>query len=439
MISRQRWYRLGAAAVVLFAVCGLAQAAVPAVVIVKGGDMHGGRTVSTVNTPYTNGDGKVGFVASFDDSTRGIWYDTGFIFNSADAAPDTLVGGESNMGISNTGGFIYSPSVNGEDAVYTHGGTLLRGTDAIGALPGRFSTFNSRPQMTPNGTAYWMGGSSATSGGSSSNRHLLKATDPTDPNSITAVFSGGDIIDGKTVSTSASNFDFWISDNNANHIHFVTMVTGSTANDEHVYVNGSLLYQEGTAIGDGSGENWAGFDTPSINDSGNYLFSGDTSGPTATDNFLAYNGDLLIREGSTIDSITIASGAAVRAASLNNDDQAVFIWGWGTGGSAQEHLFYSSDASAMDSNSVRLLSIFEEIDIDMDGFGDYVVTDFNASGIIGPGLSYAEDTFVYVHVDMEPVGGGTSIQAVLRLGVPEPGSLALLAMGGALAMLRRRR
>lgn len=417
----------------LAAISDGAKGVVPAQLIVKVGDIHGGRTVSALNSPFTDGNGKVGFVSSFSDNTRGVWHSSGFVFNSSDLLPDSATGGEGTMGVSNTGGFIYSPSFNGEDAVVTHGGNLLSGGQAIMSLPGRFSTFSSRPRMLPDGTAYWIGGSSATSGGSSSNRHLLKATDPTDPMSITAVISGGDVIDGKTVETGSSNFDFEISDNGLNHIHILDMATGSSANDIHVYRNGSLILQEGTAVGDGT--NWEGMDIVAINNLGDWILTGDTTGATTTDEFVAFKGEIKVREGDTLDGTTIASGASLRAASINNLGGVVHMWGWGSGASAQEHLFYGLGDTLQ--NSIRLLSLGDILDTNNDTIGDWLITDLEASATIGPGLDLADDGFVHLEVSMTPVGGGDEVEAIIRLGVPEPGSLSLLALG-VLAIARRR-
>ena len=67
-----------------------------------------------------------------------------------------------------------------------------------------------------------------------------------------------------------------------------------------------------------------------------------------------------------------------------------------------------------------------------------IIDDFNASGIIGPGLDFAEDGFVFVEVDMTDVAGGASIEAVISIAVPAPLSGSVFALGGLLAMRRRR-
>jgi PEP-CTERM motif-containing protein len=419
---------------VILSAAPAALAVVPAQIIIKEGDIFGARTVSTLNAPFTDGFGKVGFVAAFSDNTRGIWHSSGFVFNSSDALPNSLTGGEGTMGVSNSGNFIYSPSFNGGDAVYTAGGKLLADGDAVPNNPGLFSVFNSRPTMLPNGTAHWIGGTSTTSGGSTSNRHLFRATNPNNPMSISRVLGGGDVIAGKTISTAASNFDYDISDNGSHHVHILDMVTGSSTNNVHVYRDGAFVAQESLPVGDGT--NWENFDGVYVNNAGDWLLHGDTTGATTSDEFIAFKGQIKVREGQTIDGTTLATGASVNAASIDNKNNVVHTWGWGTGATAQEHLFFGDADDLL--NGVRLLSRNDQIDSNGDSIADWTITDFEASGVIGPGLDLAEDGFVYVEVSMIPVAGGTEIESILRLAVPEPATLGLLALG-LLAIRRRRR
>ncbi len=421
------WVTLIAVGVALGAIGTAAAANLPAVLVVKQGDALGGSTVSTLNTPFTDGHGRVGFVGSLADNQRFIWHGNGPVFFSNSALPDVLSGGESTMGVSDDGGFAYSPSVNGNDAIYTHGGALIQKGDPIAVLPGLYSSFNSRPSMLPNGTAYWIGGTTPTQGSSTStNRHLFKATDPTNPATIQRVLGGGDVIEGKIIRTTASNFDYWISDNGLHHIHNLDM---DVTLNEHIYVDGSFVAQEGGSTG--QGDNWQTFDVVGINDSGNYIFTGDTDGPVAKDEFLAYNGIIGVREGDILDGYTLLSGYTLRAASINNLDFVAHMWGSGT----DEHLFYGWGPNL--GTSVHLLGVSDTLDVDGDTVPDFVVTDFKASTTVGPGLSLAEDGMVYVEVGLQPVGGGTEVEAIIGLAVPEPAGLALLGVG--LLMLRRRR
>ncbi len=420
---------------VLACAVGVAQAVppVPAYMVVKEGDTIGDATVSTLNAPFTDGNGKVGFVGSLSDSQRFVWWDTGPVFFSGDALPDVLTGGEGTMGVSDTGGFVYSPSFNGSDSVYTHAGLLLAEDQPAPGLVGLYSSFNSRPTMLPDGTAHWISGLTDTVGGSSQGRAIYRASDVTHPELATPLLYSGQEIDGQIIDTSGIDFDYNFSDNGLNHVQVLDM-TGSTSTDGFIYFNGSLVAREGGPTG--AGDNWQAFDAVDANNLGNYVFSGDTDAASATDEFVAYNGAIGIREGDTVGGFELASGSSVRALSINDLNEVAQIWGSGSGTSAVEYLFFG-DADDM-GNSVVLLKLGDEIDVDGDTIADYLVDDFNASGVIGPGLDLAEDGYVYVEVDLVPVVGGDAFEAIVRVAVPEPATLGLLAVG-VLALVRRRR
>lgn len=422
---------LSAGLVASFAAAAAAQ--VPAFIVAKQGDTLGESTIAALNSPFTDGNGKVGFVVNLADSTRSIWYGAGTIFNSNNALPNVLVGSESTMGVSNTGQFIYSPSFNGNDAVYTNGGKLLADTDAAPGFPGLFNTFNSRPRMLPNGTSYWVGGTAPTSGGSTTARVVYKATDPANPATISVVSKVGDVI-GNTGGAAIApgnatiSFDYAVSDNDAFRMQRFVL-NSATTNDDVVAINGLAVAREGNiAVG---AERYQAFGAQGINNSGNWLLAGDTDGSTATDFFLSYNGTIALREGQTLGGITL--GGNVRAASINNLNQAAHMWAFGASGEA----LFAGDAANL-AASTLLLKTGDTIDVNGDNAADWTVTDFKASNAIGPGLDLGEDGYVYAEVDLTPIGGGAAIEAVIRLAIPTPGTLGALALAGLAASRRRR-
>jgi hypothetical protein len=374
-------------------------------IVVKDGDALGPSTVTILNAPFTNGLGSPGFFGRLADGQGFIWCGAGPVFLSGDALPLVLTGGESTMGISDTCAFVYSPSVDGKDALYTNYGVLIEKGDSLPMLPGRYSSFNSRPTMLPDGTCWWMGGSATTPTGSTTNRHCFKAGDPSDPSSIQVVFSGGDVVDGKTISSSSTHFSYWVSDNGLHHIHILTMDLSS----ENIYLDGGLVAEEGDPTG--QGDNWEGFDAVGVNNSGDYVFMGDTDGVTSKDVFIAYNGEIKVREGDTIDGLTMPVGITPRWASINNDGYIAFAWGI----SADEYLFYGYGPH-LDMGE-KVLRTGDSIDVDNDLIADYTVTDFNGSAAIGPSLDLATGGNVCIEVDLMPVGGGTEVEAILRLPV----------------------
>ncbi|MCI0584257.1 MAG: choice-of-anchor D domain-containing protein, partial [Chloroflexi bacterium] len=322
--------------------------------------------------------------------------------------------------VGDAGQFIYSPAVDGDDAVWTHNGALLvDGTQAPGFPPGVTNTFNSRPQMGPGGQAYWVSGFNETGGTATQGRMLYTSSDAM-PGTITVVLRSDDLVGGFPIDRpSGIGFDYQFSDDGAHHIQDLLLDTGSTANDSVIYVDGAVVAQEGSPAGGGlPGENWSAFDAVSINDAGDHIFSGDTSGAAATDEFIAYDAVIGLREGDTVGGVTLTSTASVQAASLNDLGQAVHLWSVSGG---TEHLFFAPDAADL-ATGVRLVSTGDLVDVDGDMIGDFTVDDFNASSAVGPGLDLAEDGFVYVEVDLAPAApplGGT-LEAILRLGLPIP-------------------
>jgi hypothetical protein len=147
------------------------------------------------------------------------------------------------------------------------------------------------------------------------------------------------------------------------------------------------------------------------------VVTGDTDGDTTTDEFVAFNGLIGVREGDLVDGIAIPVDATVRAASINDRNEVVHIWGRGLADA--EYLFFGLGPSLQ--NSVAILSVGDEIDVGTDGIADYAVTDFRPSSFVGPGLDLAEDGAVYVGVLIVPVTGGAEVDAILRLEAPKTG------------------
>ena len=387
---------------------------VPAdLVVMQGQEAPGapGRTIDIINAPFTNGVGDVGFTGSLNDADRYVWFGAGVTFLASEALPVVLTGGEATMGVSDAGGWIYSPSIDGSDGVWTHEGELAReNVQAPGFPAGTTSTFHSRPRMYANGTACWIAGFNETGGTSSEGRMLYRSTDAT-PATISVVLRCDDMIGGLPIDRpSGVDFDFDFSDDAQHHIHVLLMDTGGTTDDGRVYVDGAFVAAEASPI-PGGAENWDNFDIVSINTAGNHIFTGDTDGATTTDEFIAYNGGIVVREGDTLDGVTLVSAASLRAASINNLDEVAHIWG--VSGGAE--ILFVGDGPDLGASSVALLMTGDMLDFDGDGVGDATVDDFNASTAVGPGLDLGDDGVVYVELDVIPVGGA-ALEAIV--GIP---------------------
>jgi hypothetical protein len=381
---------------------------VPAVLVALEGDAAGGSTVSTLNSPFANGNGEVGFTGGLANGDRYVWFDDGVVWLNSDSTGGVLVGGESTMGVSDAGSFIYSPSVDGDDAVWTDAGLLLKqGDQAPGFPTGTIDTFNSRPTMGPAGRAYWIAGFNESKGTATEGRMLYSNPDG-NPTNTTVVLRSDDVIEGLAIDRpSGVDFDYDFSHDGAHHIHVLLMDTGSTIDDGFVYVDGSLVARESEPSGDG--DNWDNFDAVAVNDSGDYVFSGDTDA-ASDDEFIAYDGAIGLREGAILAGIDL-TGGSVQALDLSNT--GVAIHSWNTSGT--EALFAACSAANLGAG-LLLLQVGDGLDFDGDGVADGTVTDLNGSGVIGPGLAVTDDGSALLGVDLDP--GGGELQAIVRLQVP---------------------
>jgi hypothetical protein len=404
-------------AAVVAAPIGAASAQVE-VVIAEGQAAPGtpGLLVTALGAPFTDGPGRAGFTGTVDDkggADRFVWYDAGVVWRNRDALPTVLTGAESTMGISDVGGFIYSPATDGDDSVWTDAGLLLKETDPAPDFDGQFVTFCSRPTMIPGGTAYFVSGLNPVKGGSTQARVLYRA----DGGVITKVVASGDEIGGFIVAApSGVGFDYHVSDDGSHRIQELLMETGSSANDGFVVVDDAPVAREGDPV---DGEAWQNFDIVSINDDGHYIFTGDTNGPTSADEFIAYDGSIVVREGMTVGCIELVGGA-LRAASINDDGVVVHVWGV-TGG---HEVLFVGQGSDLAATSRVALQLGDRVDVDGDGADDAVVVDFNASAVVGPGVDLAEDGAVHVEVDLVPLVAGGEFEAILRVTLPDPDCLA---------------
>jgi hypothetical protein len=207
--------------------------------------------------------------------------------------------------------------------------------------------------------------------------------------------------------SSRIGFGYQISDGTSPHPR-ACLETGSTCDDDIIFVDGAIVARELSPTG--GGDNWDNFGTVTINDSGDYLFSGDTDGATTSDAFIAWDGAIAVREGDTLAGVTLTSSASVNALSLNNLARAAFIWNVSGVGDV---LFYACDAADLPGSSVELLRVGDDLDLDAVPGADAVVSDFNASTAIGPGVWLAEDGRVFVELDVD--FGAGDVEAIVAL------------------------
>jgi len=393
----------------------LGQAAViPAERIAQVGEVPLGAALPVASTrpPFALADGTVAFTGLLDDGDAYVFIGDQVIWLGSDAMMVALAGTEPSLGAAVGGAFIYGPTVDGLDAVWTHNGLLALENDQAPAHPlGVVTTFHSRPSMAATGAAYWISGINASGGGVTENRVLFRSPMAA-PGDVELLLSTGDMVDGLLIdAANGMDFDYQISDDETHSIHVLLMDTGSTINDGHIYVDGALLHQENSA--NGSGDNWDNFDLVAINDQGDYVFSGDTNGTTNSDEFVAVNGVIAVREGDVVAGVSLASTAVVRSIAINNHGHVAHAWGYDGAGS--ETLFLACDPADVAGSSFAVFTTgVDEVDFDGDGVADGVITDLAASnGVPTNGLS--DDGHVYVELDIDD--GGGELETMVQIAV----------------------
>ena len=374
--------------------------------LVAQGDALGGSTVSSLNPAFLNSLGQVGFNAELADGSSSIVFDGAEVFNTAGVTPviDAIDGA---MGFGNTGEFIYRPVVEGNDAVWNQDGSLItEGMQAPGFGTGVILTSFTTPMLTDDGTAYWNAGiNDGTDSTATAGRVIYRRN--TD-GSVEVVFGSGRVVDGETVGVGSSSigFVYQFSRNNENSILELNVERSDTivaANDGRVLVNSQFVAAEDSPAVDASAnpldDNWDNFDRFTINNAGNYLFTGDTSGPTDRDEMIAYNGVIQLRQGDAI-AEGLLSGS-VDAVTINNSNAATFIWDLdpNDGSGALETLFFAGDASDMSGLSV-VASVGDELDFDGDGIADQILSNFTAVFGLGAELALSEDGVIYAQVTL---------------------------------------
>jgi len=398
-----------------------------------GGD---GTTISSLNAPFVNGLGEVGFTGTLASDDRFVWLGAGIVWLNSDALPGSvLTGSESTMGISNLGGFIYSCSDDGEDSVWTQHGLLLRETEPIPGETFVWSSFNSRPRMTCDGPAFWVTGLSATSGGGTYGRGLMRCLDPALPDSAELLIGTGDAIEKEDafyeIGTIGIGFAYDVS-GDAERLALILKMAGlPTSADDFIWLDGDLRERQGDPTSPGSGLRWDQFRGVGVNDAGRLIFFGpaEPDDPKIPDiEYLALDGEIVVREGDSIGGVDLVDGFAIRWAAIDDLDRIVHVWeGSGFPPSAGAAFLTSITPEGLE--HVAIVEIGDELDFDGDGTADGTIVDFEVSSVVGPAIGLPDQPWVYLPVEIASADGA-EYEAIVRFPLPGADSPADLNADG---------
>lgn len=388
-------------------------AVVPAEIVLQAGETPTGAAspIASLGSPFAEGSGTLGLGGQLANGDRFIFRDDEVVFVDSTELTVTLSGQEVSLGTAPDGRFIYAPTVDGVEALYTDEGVLAVGSMQAPGLPeGVFSTFLSRPSMIDTGAAFWVTGIND-GGGVVTQGRVLYRSDTASTADASPLLQSGDTIDGLTVSSpDGVGFDYQPSLDGLHMIAVVNMDTGSTQDDGFVYIDGGLALQESTSTG--GIDNWGNVDIVAINNAGDYVIAGDTDGVAGTDDFVAYNGTIAVREGQVVDGVQLAVDSTPGAIGINNLGWVIHTWSV-DGLAMPDTAFFSCDAASLARNSVAILAAGDELDLDGDGVGDGLLVDnINATSVV-PTRPLGDDGSIYLSVNIDD--GQSVTEAVIRL------------------------
>jgi hypothetical protein len=252
--------------------------------------------------------------------------------------------------------------------------------------------------MTASGVGYWISGYNETDPQGSTQGRVLYRYDGA---SVTAVTVAGDSFGYQGGSFtidigSGIDFDYDVSPGDVNRIQLVDAAGESPAADNIVIINGEGVHREGDPTGDG--DNWDNFDRFRILDDGTYVMTGDTDGDSSSDEFIAVDGTIVLREGMTVDGITLGPGVSLRGIDLLPD--GTLVHGWGS--SSFGEMVFVGSIDDLAGTSVRVVGTGDALDLG--DLGLATVDDLEASTGLPGGLAVSAAA-VYVNLDMTPAAG----------------------------------
>jgi len=394
-----------------------------------------GHTVFSINNTAVNGVG--GYAATINSSGGGttlshVWGNAAggagaIIRTEAVLGIYDQTSFESFFGMDDTGRIAYGPTC-------TDTGTLVTGLDCvwvdatahaveglpIPSLPGKEWRFASRPGITNSGTPYWVSGINDTGSGANEGNGLFT--------SAGVQIKTGDVIAGlpAPLGSSAADFDVRFS---AGGSHYIvgTDTTAATSADFYVLLDGAPIPSGASILGEGQpvpaaagglpGESWANFDFMGVNEAGDYMVTGDTGGPIATDEFISFNGNIVYREGDVVDGETLTG--SIEGAYMNEAGDIAYIWDIDDPGGDPEALYLNNDLLLKEGDAVDLFG--------QDGIVEPTSILVNFTGISA--VTMGPNRLVYFTADIDVNGTSTSSDDIEGFFCIDPGPWANLENG----------
>lgn len=370
-----------------------------AVILLREGDRPvggGGLPVAGLGIPASGAGGDVAFTGNLDDAgvlDGFVWRGGQIVFRGSEVG---LAAATPPMGIGGAGQFVFQSSLAGSDVIWSQRGQVVREGDPAPGLPaGAVLGISRRPTMLPDGRAHWLSVFVDGPGARGQGRVLYRSADAS-PGQIQVVLRSDDVVAGFPLARPRGlDWNYDLSDDGNHHIQVVELVTGSTADDDAVYLDGALLAREGEPTGDG--DHWTRFLHVAVNGRGDSLFSAETDGADESDVVVAFNGRPLLREGKSLgDEAKLPSQANVLALALDDRGRALQLWS--VGGFGSELLLFTCDLGHLE-GTIALVRTPQPLDTDATPGPDTVLTSFADVGH-GPALSLGQGNRIWLEAEI---------------------------------------
>lgn len=392
-----------------------------------------GETVDALNNTAVNQQGGFAVTTNTTDgltTTSRVWGASAAGGAGATLLSETQIGDylqtsfESNFGLAGDGTVAYSATVtdtstgtSGLDSAWLGATPLAVADEPIPTLPGKVWRFASRVDVTEDGQPWWFAGIND-AGGANEGAGLFFGT------GATVMYKTGDVIAGLPAPLASSPVDFDSRFSALGKHHLVLLDTSDVPGAGVYLAIDGVPLDLGGPVGEGEpcnavgalpGESWDNFDSVGITDGGHYFFSGDTNGATATDEFLCVDGEIVRREGDTVDGAILTG--AMEGAFLSEAGNLAYVWDRVEGGGDVEALFVDNRL---------LLSEGDAVDFDGDGTVDPAATVSGFTGITS--MTLGADRVVYVTADVDTLGTASTFDDTeCLLAVTDPGAPDLIA------------
>jgi hypothetical protein len=268
--------------------------------------------------------------------------------------------------------------------------------------------------MTTDGAAYWISEFEDGPGPLGVGRVLYRSPTAT-PDAIEVVLRSDDLVDGLPIARPYGlDLNYQVSANGEHLAQILRLDTGSTDDDEAVYVDGTLALREGEVTA--TNDRWERFLKVAINSDGDFLASGETDAANGRDTVLAFNGSIALREGQLVDRRVLAASAAVLAVALDDEGRAAHLWS--VGGFDFEYLFFACDAARLE-DSLLVARTRQALELE-DETLNIAIDHFSDVGH-GPALRLGPGDRLYVAAVLRekiPPSGSTTTEAILSLPLP---------------------